>query len=643
MSSLENFFFSSAAFNRLHDVYQNSTVYLTFPTNRTKRFEHSLGTMKLCGDMFYHGICNANDDDINTFFEDFKKQLEKIIDNDILSNEASRLYGLILDNYLDRSILLKVPDLQNHEYVNNVFYNKAIPGNIKEEYKAYFLILFQAIRLSALLHDIGHPPYSHITESAIKDVYDIVKEKEEEKRTEREKYFFKILKEYLDDKNKKQLHESMGCQITEKIIQSFYQQQKEKLGPQGLHFPILVFNCVIKILNDKNKFFYNLHGLIDSAIDGDRLDYISRDTLASGFKNGIIEYDRLLYSMTMIKREETLNNVNYIFAPDVKSINTVEDIFNRRWKLYRNIVFHHRVAKTDSLLNESIKRLMLDYLEKKDPEQDANPTNPILPDNISGLWKAVEFVPAPSKYFDNLSQWNDSWLITILRKEYFGTYPIEPNKTSDEIDNISYKLNELLTNNKHYYSLIKSKSDFDIIENNIKSYFDSQNINIFNILKDLNYNILKDPNFEEILLEIIEKKFSYIEKLEKFFAIITITQENKKFDFYAFLQNETRKYIENNGIFAEVLTIRKPMKTGFQKETFIVKKGNLYKISDVSTIKRKLEGETLSPYFFIYVRYKNDSICNTVFSKLLEELGTFLGEKLKEKIQEILNHQLIIS
>lgn len=47
LSEYEKRIISSIGFNRLHDVYQNSTVYLTFPTNRTKRFEHSIGTMKL--------------------------------------------------------------------------------------------------------------------------------------------------------------------------------------------------------------------------------------------------------------------------------------------------------------------------------------------------------------------------------------------------------------------------------------------------------------------------------------------------------------------------------------------------------------------------------------------------------------------
>ena len=52
---------STIGFNRLHDVYQNSTVYLTFPSNRTKRFEHSIGTMKLSSDMFFQSLLNAKE------------------------------------------------------------------------------------------------------------------------------------------------------------------------------------------------------------------------------------------------------------------------------------------------------------------------------------------------------------------------------------------------------------------------------------------------------------------------------------------------------------------------------------------------------------------------------------------------------
>ena len=60
VSELEYEMMSTPFFYRLHDVYQSSTVYMTFPSNRTKRYEHSLGTMELAGQMFYSAVTNAS-------------------------------------------------------------------------------------------------------------------------------------------------------------------------------------------------------------------------------------------------------------------------------------------------------------------------------------------------------------------------------------------------------------------------------------------------------------------------------------------------------------------------------------------------------------------------------------------------------
>ena len=81
LSEYEKRIISSVGFNRLHDVYQNSTVYLTFPTNRTKRFEHSIGTMKLCSDMFFYSVLNATQESLDEFYESFLKEYENIINN----------------------------------------------------------------------------------------------------------------------------------------------------------------------------------------------------------------------------------------------------------------------------------------------------------------------------------------------------------------------------------------------------------------------------------------------------------------------------------------------------------------------------------------------------------------------------------
>lgn len=52
LSSYEKEVISTKLFNRLHHISQNSTAYLTFPTNRTKRFEHSIGTINYAAIFF---------------------------------------------------------------------------------------------------------------------------------------------------------------------------------------------------------------------------------------------------------------------------------------------------------------------------------------------------------------------------------------------------------------------------------------------------------------------------------------------------------------------------------------------------------------------------------------------------------------
>ena len=78
-SELESNMMSTAYFYRLHDVYQSSTVYLTFPSNRTKRYEHSHGTMGLAGEMFFSAITNADVSVLNSFFSSAEKHLNTIV------------------------------------------------------------------------------------------------------------------------------------------------------------------------------------------------------------------------------------------------------------------------------------------------------------------------------------------------------------------------------------------------------------------------------------------------------------------------------------------------------------------------------------------------------------------------------------
>lgn len=337
-------------------------------------------------------------------------------------------------------------------------YTCFIPVNVDNKYRSLYTILFQSIRLSALLHDVGHPPFSHITEYALKEIWnEITNSIPVENMNTRQKKFCQCMKKYFQ--TTKDLHEQIGNKITEKVLADIIhnisledERNQECIKLQV--FKILVSEVTSSILQEKNKTFGELHRIIDGTLDGDRLDYVCRDPINSGLNVGKIEYDRIITSIKLVIKDEC-----FVFVPASKILDSIDDFFNRRWKMYKQIIYHHRVIKTDYLMQNCITTLALEYLRDDSPE--INCKN-ILPYDISGLWKAIEDKPSYSDYFDTLIQWDDGWLMTIMKVHYFEKYANEYLRTP-----MGYRLEELLANKKNYVSVIKRKEDFEIIDKSV--------------------------------------------------------------------------------------------------------------------------------------------------------------------------------
>ena len=456
ISYLEKKVISTRIFNRLHNISQNSTAYLTYPTNRTKRFEHSIGTMHICSQMFMYGVNNAEAKILESFFHDFKKEIESILE-DKLSGDGNHIYRTKLnDKNFRKTILYRYSeDIK----INDYLYNISIPKNVFDlKLEIPYIILFQAIRLAAMLHDVGHPPMSHITENAIENIQKKINSKKI--KNDKENEFLGCISAYVEDNKKIQLHEKIGSELSRKLFEDNIEPYHKNDCSEKLYqvlFELLVMDTAICILGEKTSFFKWVHRIIDGSLDGDRLDYVTRDPMNSGIDTGKIEYDRLLSTIKLVEYEDG----SYWFCPNLKMIDIVDDFFYRRWKMYEKIILHHRVVKTDYLMENCIQEITENFFEKNNTHSTISEDEEILPYDISGLWKGIKQEASYQVFFDKVLQWDDGWLLTILKKHFYRDF-----KDRDSTK-IYYKLEELISNKKSYYSLIKKDADSLLLDRRV--------------------------------------------------------------------------------------------------------------------------------------------------------------------------------
>ena len=98
-----------------------------------------------------------------------------------------------------------------------------------------------------------------------------------------------------------------------------------------------------------------LQGLISGSIDLDKLDYLRRDAFMCGVSYGEIDVDRLVNSLTLVRHPDT-------DRPEVgiveKGLSALESLLFARYQMYRNVYWHHAVRSATAMY----KRLVADAL-----------------------------------------------------------------------------------------------------------------------------------------------------------------------------------------------------------------------------------------------------------------------------------------
>lgn len=217
-----------------------------------------------------------------------------------------------------------------------IFFENTINDIDWEYYKNTF-------EIACLLHDCGHSPFSHTFEQyyLYDGKEDIIKEKLSP--------FF----EHFDEEYKVALsaeHEIMSALL---VLTHFYDKIK-KMGAS----PELAARMIMGLkheyeLNQKKRFENKLISLLNgSGIDVDSLDYVQRDTWASGVGNVNIDYQRLL-SAIMIKPNKS--SINIVFSRKVLSV--IDNISIGRNFLYKWIYSHHKVIYEQYILSQILKEI----------------------------------------------------------------------------------------------------------------------------------------------------------------------------------------------------------------------------------------------------------------------------------------------
>ena len=164
-----------------------------------------------------------------------------------------------------------------------------------------------AATLAALLHDIGHGPFSHALENVFTNVH----------------------------------HEEIGRRILDERLRPLF----ERHGVDT--------DLVIGLLDGTAGIPY-LSELLSSQVDVDRMDYLLRDSLYTGTRYGLYDSDRLIYALT--PTPESPQSDRLVLALDAKGVHVVEEYLFSRYSMYWQIYFHKTTRACEMVLRSVLKR-----------------------------------------------------------------------------------------------------------------------------------------------------------------------------------------------------------------------------------------------------------------------------------------------
>lgn len=161
---------------------------------------------------------------------------------------------------------------------------------------------------AALLHDIGHGPFSHTFERILN-------------KDSHEEFTKKIIKDKETEINRA-LRENFGEDFIDKLLQIFDKNTDN-----------VVYNIIIQ--------------LISSQLDADRMDYLLRDSYFTGVSNGNYDLYRLVNAIDIAEIDG-----EYKICVNEKYISSIEEYVMARFYMHKEVYQHPLKRQLENILQK---------------------------------------------------------------------------------------------------------------------------------------------------------------------------------------------------------------------------------------------------------------------------------------------------
>lgn len=324
ISDVEDRVLAHPTTQRLRRIRQTAFLAYVFPGATHSRFEHSLGVMHLAG----------------VAWEKLKHNQER------LRNSTSR-----------------IPDFAKREVTvpNTDLHGRLAPtlDVAKELFGSSYTL--QALRLAALLHDLGHPPFSHSGERFLPSYTEVIRQNPGLPRYLAD--YLELRVNELKEKNRdpdtvKVRHEIYTLLFLDEVLREVYEENpslENQVHPQDVA-SILDVRISPRAGTDLARWgtYVLCHELVSAEFDVDRMDYLLRDSRECGVVYGIFDDHRILDSLVVYMEPE---KDQLHLAIHFSGLAAFEDYLRARLSMYLQLYFHKTSVAAEAMMQHIAKQI----------------------------------------------------------------------------------------------------------------------------------------------------------------------------------------------------------------------------------------------------------------------------------------------